>query len=86
MAIAIMRMFPGYTLHDIMEMPYCHFVYLFSMAEKASDLLAYTILQGSAAINDKNMIDDLSNVAKSKYVQPKIVFPKQEKDKLHGSI
>ena len=79
MATAIMRMFPGYTITSILEMPYCHFMYLFSMAEKADTLLAYTILQGSAAIHDKHMIEDLSYAAKSKYVQPKIVFPKKGK-------
>ena len=79
MATAVMRQFAGYTIAVIMEMPYCHFVKLYAMAETADTLTAYTILQGNAALHDKKIIDQLAYVAESKYVQPKIVFPKEDR-------
>lgn len=79
MAISIMRQFSGYTLANIMDMPYCHFLHLYAMAEKAEALQAYTILQGNASLHDKKMIEDLSYVYNSKFVQPKIVFPPKSK-------
>lgn len=78
MTTAVMRVFQGYTIPVIMDMPYCHFLHLYAMAEKAEAMSAYTILQGSAALHDKKMIEELSYVIQSKYVQPKIVYPKRD--------
>ena len=72
-----MRQFAGYTINVIMDMPYCHFLALYDMAEKAEALEAFTILQGTSAINDKKAIDALNYVYQSKFVQPKITFPKK---------
>ena len=79
MATAVMRCFAGYTLPVILDTPYCHFLKLYSMAEKAENLEAYTVLQGTAALHDKKLIDELGYVKDSKYVHPKIDFTKKHK-------
>lgn len=74
----VMRYFSGYTIDKILNMPYCHFIKLYSMAEKADSLSAYTILEGNAALHDKKLSEALGYVVQSKFVQPKIVFPKKD--------
>lgn len=79
MATVVMREFSGYTLPMILDTPYCHFTKLYAMAEKAERLEAFAILNGTAAIHDKNLIDELNHEREALFVHPKIEFPKPHK-------
>lgn len=76
MVMAVMRVFKGYTLALIRDMPYCHFLKLYSLSETADALDAFNVLQGSVAMHDKKLAEELGAIKDSKFVQPTIVFPK----------
>lgn len=81
--MAVMRTFSGYTMDRIMNMPYSHFIKLYKWTELAENVETYTIACGTAAVHDERSIKALEAQKESRFIQPKIVFPKKSKDTPH---
>jgi len=57
--------FSGYTLHALLDLPFCHVLEIYHMAEKATSMLRYDILIGEAALHDDKVARGLQLVARS---------------------
>ena len=71
MVAVVLHSFGGYTLKTIMDVPFCHFVKLFSLAEKVQKIDAIVHLNGRAALQSKDIMNDLKATEQSKYKHKK---------------
>ena len=60
-----MRVFSAYTMNLLLELPFCHVLALYHMAEKAVSLFRFDILIGNASLHDEQMAKGLQRVAKT---------------------
>jgi hypothetical protein len=60
-----MRVFSAYTMNLLMELPFCHVLALYHMAEKAVSLFRFDVLIGNASLHDEQMAKGLQRVAKT---------------------
>lgn len=60
-------MFPCYNLSTIQDVPYCHFLLLFDMAERIDALNSLTILTAEDAKYSKDTLASLQQVERSKF-------------------
>jgi hypothetical protein len=58
-------MFPAYTVHMLLDLPFCHVFEIYHMAEKATSMLRYDILIGQAALHDEQVTRGLQRVVRS---------------------
>lgn len=61
----ILRTFAGYTVNILLDLPFCHVLQLYHMAEKATSMLRYDILIGGASLHDDNLAKSLQRIAKT---------------------
>ena len=72
--MAVLRAFGGYTISTILAMPFCHFIKLFSLAEKAEALDALAVTNGRAASHDDSVLQDFMQVKYGRMVRDKRGF------------
>lgn len=66
MIMQVLRCFPGYTLSTVQDIPYCHFLELFDMAERIDNLNSLTIITAEGAKYDKDLLASLQQVERAK--------------------
>jgi hypothetical protein len=67
MIMQVLRCFPGYTLSTVQDVPYCHFLELFSMADSIDSLNALTMVTADGAKYDKDALAALQQVERAKF-------------------
>ena len=67
MLMQVLRLFPCYNLSTIQDVPYCHFLVLFSMAERMDMLNTLTILSADDAKYNKDFMARLQQLERSKF-------------------
>lgn len=72
MLMQVLRVYPGYTLDTILEMPFCHFNKLYRMVESIDKLNTLNILTALAAQYDKALIQNLNSVHESQFQSHKV--------------
>lgn len=66
MIATVLREFGGYTVAQLLDMPFCHFTYLFEMAEIADRFDLYNIYIGSGS-HGTDAGQDIANIQHVRY-------------------
>lgn len=66
MLTTVLRNFGGYCVTQLLDMPFCHFTYLFEMAEVADRLDLYNIYIGSGS-HGTDAGQDIANIQHVRY-------------------
>lgn len=66
MAMMVLSTFTQYSVPDILNLPYMHFILLFEMAESRDALNAISVFYGRCMVHDENFRNDMLEVPRSK--------------------
>ena len=89
MIMQVLRCFHGYTLSTVQDIPYCHFLDLYDMAERIDSLNALTILTAEGAKYDKDALAHLQQIERAKFKSKDVfkrVVTKEAKERIEALV